>query len=320
VLQPKLTGTMYLTGYTFLPNQVEELHHAQVFHISPEQKANAARISGKDGKPGWECYGSANLRGRRPQQVPGRTFHRDAGFIVQPNLIAGWVPGQVPVIYPEHAGILLNQGDALVLQIHYHYSGKVTPDTSGLALQLDKPNDTIKAMRVVNPLGPVEVPCAKGAKEKLCDRDAALKNIQKLYGTNDETGLLALCGKTPEGLTKNFDGVHARSSCDSVVPEDGIMTGVLGHMHTLGKTFRLTIDPGTKDERILLDIPNWSFDWQMNYQLQTPIHVKAGEKITMECSWDRSVDPNRPQRYIVFAEDTEDEMCFGTYSLIPDDQ
>jgi hypothetical protein len=32
------------------------------------------------------------------------------------------------------------------------------------------------------------------------------------------------------------------------------------------------------------------------------------------------VDPNRAPKYIVFAEGTEDEMCFGTYGLIPDDQ
>ncbi len=71
---------------------------------------------------------------------------------------------------------------------------------------------------------------------------------------------------------------------------------------------------------MLLDIPVWNFDWQMNYGLKTPIHVEAGQTVRMECSWDRSLDPNRPPKYIVFAEGTEDEMCFGTYALIPDDQ
>jgi hypothetical protein len=58
----------------------------------------------------------------------------------------------------------------------------------------------------------------------------------------------------------------------------------------------------------------------MNYELAKPIHVTKGQTIKMECSWDRSLDPNRPSKYIVFAEGTEDEMCFGTYGLIPDDQ
>ena len=32
----------------------------------------------------------------------------------------------------------------------------------------------------------------------------------------------------------------------------------------------------------------------------------------------RSLDPNRAPKYIVFAEGTEDEMCFGTYAIVPD--
>ena len=48
-------------------------------------------------------------------------------------------------------------------------------------------------------------------------------------------------------------------------------------------------------------------------------HTEATVSLKMECSWDRSIEPNRAPKYIVFAEGTEDEMCFGTYSMIPDD-
>jgi hypothetical protein len=47
--------------------------------------------------------------------------------------------------------------------------------------------------------------------------------------------------------------------------------------------------------------------------------VTAGQELRIDCAWDRSLDRLRPPKYIVFAEGTEDEMCFGTYSLIPDD-
>jgi hypothetical protein len=89
-------------------------------------------------------------------------------------------------------------------------------------------------------------------------------------------------------------------------------------MHTLGKGFRLTLDPDSPSSKVLLDIPTWNFDWQMNYTLAKPIHVVKGQTIRMSCTWDRSLDPNRPPKYIVFAEGTEDEMCFSTYALIPD--
>ncbi len=320
VLQPNITTTQYMTGYTFLADQVEELHHAQVFHISSQQAANAEAMSGKDGQPGWSCYGGVSVRGAKPVQVPGRTKNHDVGFAGQQDLVAGWVPGQNPVIFPDGAGILMNPGDALVLQVHYHYDDQVTEDHSGLALQLDAPTPTTKALRVINPLAPVELPCEPGATEPLCNRSAAIAdNIQK-FGTNDEDALLALCHTSAQELAAQSDGRTARTTCNLSVPESGTIIGVFGHEHTLGKTFRLTLDPGTPQEKILLDIPNWNFDWQMNYQLATPLHVTAGEPVQMECTWDRSLDPYRPQRYVVFAEDTESEMCFGTYALIPDNQ
>ncbi|MCU1455242.1 MAG: YceI-like protein [Acidimicrobiales bacterium] len=331
VLDPKLTTPMYLTGYSFLAGQIAEIHHVQVFHVTAAQKANAPTVEGKDGKPGWECYGGPGLRGARRKRVPGapRTAptgtatRRDVGFAGQPDLVAGWVPGQLPAIYPLHSGILLQPGDALVLQIHYHYDPVATADRSGLALQLDPVSSKVRAMRVVNPLGPVEIPCAPGATAPLCDRNASLAAYEKQFGgsgSGNEAGLLALCNRTPAGLTAGFTGTVARSNCDLVVPEDGTITAVLGHMHTLGKSIRMTLDPGTPQQKVLLDIPNWNFGWQMNYELATPIHVKAGQPLRLDCSWDRSLDPKRPQKYIVFAEGTEDEMCFGTYALIPDHQ
>ncbi len=324
VLDPKLTKPTYLTGYTFLADQVEELHHAQVFHISAEQVQSSKEVDGKDGQPGWGCYAGPMLRGARPDKVPGRAYKRDVGFSGQSNLVAGWVPGQGPSDFGDDIGILMEPGDALVLQLHYHYSGDPTPDRSTLALQVEDGAKDLKAMRVINPIGPVEIPCAPADREApLCDREAALADNVKLYGPSgaaNEAGLLMLCGTTPEELTKDFDGNVASSSCDQTVPEDGTIVAVLGHMHTLGKTFRLTLDPDTADEQVLLDIPEWSFDWQMNYTLETPIHVKAGQPLRMDCSWDRRADPTRPPKYIVFAEGTEDEMCFATYALIPDDQ
>jgi polyisoprenoid-binding protein YceI/mono/diheme cytochrome c family protein len=321
VLDPKITKPTFLTGYGFIADQVQELHHAQVFLFSAEQKKNALAMSGKDGKPGWSCFGTPGAEGR--PATAGFSRRRDAGYSGQDNLVAGWVPGQTPTTFGKDLGVMMEPGDALILQIHYHYEGKPTPDRSGLTLQLDPGTAARKKIRVVNPLAPVEIPCAPGIKAKLCDRSEAIKDNVRLYGpigSYAESGLLGICGKTPEELTKDFDGEVAHSECLTSVPESGDIIAVLGHMHTLGKSFRLTLDPGGPNEKILLDIPVWNFDWQMNYPLVTPIHVEAGEKVLMQCSWDRSLDPNRPPKYIVFAEGTEDEMCFGTYAMVPDNQ
>jgi polyisoprenoid-binding protein YceI len=312
VLDPKVTTPTFLTGYEFLGDQIAEIHHAQVFQIPADQRAALARTDGADGKPGWSCYAGPGVATR---QVRG------GGGGGQGGLIAGWVPGQDPVVYGAHAGVLLAPGDVLVLQLHYHHDTvPPTPDRSGIALQLDPPSAGLRPIRIVNPLGPVEIPCMPGATAPLCDRNTALVADAQQYGPIGafaEPGLLALCRQTVDSLTAGFDGV-ARSSCDTRVPESGVIIGAMGHMHTLGQSFRLTLDPATPQQRVLLDIPIWNFDWQMNYGFAAPLHVEKGQTIRMECSWDRSLDPNRPQKYIVFAEGTEDEMCFSTYALIPD--
>ena len=47
-------------------------------------------------------------------------------------------------------------------------------------------------------------------------------------------------------MTLGFAGV-ASSTCDSRVPVSGELVSAMGHMHTLGKSFRLTLQPDTPD-------------------------------------------------------------------------
>ncbi len=331
VLDPKITVPTFVTGYAVTPGQRQEIHHAQIFHIDASQVEASKARAGKDGKPGWSCYTGPTLPSttRVGSGIPGVGAPKPGArpdlrsLLGQPGLIAGWVPGQDPVVYPEQSGILFQPGDAIVLQMHYHYSSEPTPDRSTVALQTDPGTDPIRHLDIVNPIGPVEIPCAPGATAPLCDRSAALVDAARQYGPAGsliEQGLLLMCRKQASDLAATFHNGVASSSCDSKVPESGTMVGAMGHMHTLGKTFRLTLDPEKPTPTVLLDIPTWNFDWQMNYEFQTPIHVTAGQTIRMECSWDRSLDPTRPEKYIVFAEGTEDEMCFSTYAIIPDTQ
>jgi polyisoprenoid-binding protein YceI/mono/diheme cytochrome c family protein len=319
VLDPHITKPTYLTGYQVTPGHRAEIHHVQIFHIDATQVADARTRSGADGKPGWTCYGTVQLQST---QHDARR-HQGRSFSAQQGLVAGWVPGQDPVQYPAGAGILMLPGDALVLQMHYHYDTTPIPDRSTVSIQVSPGTAKLKQIEIVNPVAPVEIPCMPGQHAPLCDRSAAIADDVRLYGgigAGAEAGLLGLCGKTSDELAANFHNGVASTSCDWTIGESGTMFAVFGHEHTLGKSFRMTLNPDTPHPTVLLDIPTWNFDWQMNYGLAKPIHVVAGEKIRLNCSWDRALDPNRAPKYIVFAEGTEDEMCFATYALIPDQQ
>jgi hypothetical protein len=208
--------------------------------------------------------------------------------------------------------------------MHYHYDTTPIPDVSTVAIQVTPGTAKLKQIEIVNPVAPVEIPCmANQQHTPLCNRDAAIADDVRLYGgigAGAEAGLLGVCGQTAEEVAANFHNGVASSTCDWTIGESGTIFAVFGHEHTLGTSFRLTLDPDRPKPTVLLDIPTWNFDWQMNYGLAKPLHVDAGQKLRMHCAWDRALDPNRKPKYIVFAEGTEDEMCFATYALVPDNQ
>jgi len=92
---------------------------------------------------------------------------------------------------------------------------------------------------------------------------------------------------------------------------------VFGHMHEIGDAFRMTLNPGTATERILLDIPRWDFGWQLNYRFTDPVALSAGDVIRVECTWDRARLKTPENRYITWSEGTEDEMCYSALTTLP---
>ena len=89
------------------------------------------------------------------------------------------------------------------------------------------------------------------------------------------------------------------------------------HMHLLGRTLKLTLNPGTAAEKTLLDVTNYNFDDQSSTILKQPVAVKAGDTIRVECTFDPTLRQKIPQlkslapRYITWGEGSSDEMCLG---------
>ena len=119
-------------------------------------------------------------------------------------------------------------------------------------------------------LGGAEIPCtpeeeATGAP--LCDRDAVLSEIRENFGdfaAGLPIGLMLGCGQRLEDFLADTDGV-VTSTCDHRITNPGQVVSLWSHMHEFGSSYRMTLDPGTSEERVLLDIPTWSFEWQFGY-------------------------------------------------------
>ena len=75
----------------------------------------------------------------------------------------------------------------------------------------------------------------------------------------------------------------------------------------------MTLNPDTPQELVLLDIPEWDFQWQFNYEPVEEIIIGSSDVVRIECSWDRSLrDPELEPAYVLWADGTDDEMCFAT--------
>jgi hypothetical protein len=160
--------------------------------------------------------------------------------------------------------------------------------------------------------------------------------------------LLVICNRTLADY-ENQDAANIISTCDSEAPISGQAIQVNGHMHRLGTTNRIELNPDTDQAQVLLDIPNWDFDWQQNYTFVEPIQINKGDILRITCSWDNSrpiqttstattqtsqtfldsltgvgrtlaheTGRTTPYKYVTWGEGTRDEMCLSAVVVIPD--
>ncbi len=301
ILELGTTETEWIRALDVRPDVREVLHHGVFFLADADTIEDARAQAAEDGRPGWQC-----------QTVP--RIGRSSAF-----QITAWAPGTGPMVLPEGAGIRVEPGDYLIAQWHYHYDGEIPADNSAVAVEfwdaaaVETSGGQLDQVWNQVLLGPVEIPCAEWEEGPLCSRTAAVARIQEEFGF--ESTLIpqfvnAGCGVEPDDFAAFTQGT-ASSTCDITV-DGGEVVSLWPHMHELGTTYRMTLNPDTPDERILLEIDRWDFDWQMGYYPTEPLILADGDVVRVECGWDRSLWPaGLEPRYVVWAEGTQDEMCYS---------
>jgi len=310
IYDPELTEPEWLLATHFVPDQVAVVHHGIITLDSAGLRDQAEAKDAAEPGPGWTCYGGTGL-----SPPPGEY---EFG-------ISGWAPGAQPSRQPEGYAIPMQPGDFIIVQIHYHFGDESPPDLSQFALdfasdeELEAVGGTFKTLRSALYLGPAEIPCYEGDTNPLCDRATALARVNELYGGfvgAFSDFFLAQCGSTPSDYAEMTNG-DAWSTCDLPVQNVGRIVSVTGHMHELGQSIRLTLNPGEPDELVLLDIPNWNFEWQFGYSPVDEIILERGDTIRVECAWNRDRAPYEAEGYILWADGTGDEMCFSSITTAP---
>jgi hypothetical protein len=308
LLDPKLAGDVSVTSARIEPGQPKVVHHVILFRVSRTQVAEAKRLDAGAQGPGWTCFGGTGL-----------PVGDNAGAVQESlnnaNWISAWAPGWGGNRLPNGTGVPLPGGSQIVMQVHYNLLNGRAADRSRALLTLAPASAGLSPVRTTLLVAPVELACAKGEQGRLCDRTEALFELSRKYGSTAglvPAGLLFLCRGSAASPRPS-----AVSSCDRRISAPTTIHLVAGHMHLLGASIRLELNPGTPRARVLLDIPRWDFHWQNGYTLARPVQAKPGDVVRITCRHDvhkrlhgEHGIPKTP-RYILWGEGTTDEMCVG---------
>jgi hypothetical protein len=99
--------------------------------------------------------------------------------------------------------------------------------------------------------------------------------------------------------------------------DDKLLLGLTPHMHMRGKSFRYEARYPDGKREILLDVPRWDFNWQIDYLLAEPKLMPKGTVLACEAHYDNSPEnPTNPDpnRWVTFGEQTWDEMMIGWFT------
>jgi hypothetical protein len=296
LLDPHLDEKAFLTGLDVLPGTDEVVHHVILFQVPPDALPLAEREDAAEPGLGWTCFGDTGIdEGGNPLD--------DAPWL------GAWAPGGGETVHADDVGVPLRPGARVVMQVHYNLLAGPRPDVTAARLRIAPVDADLTPLRTVLLPAPVELPCRPGRTGKLCERDAAVEDVVERFGPagNMANMLRLLCGTAPPGPVQR---------CDRTFDRPATIRAAAGHMHLLGRSLSLDLNPGTPREQRVLDIPVWNFDDQSSKPVD-PVRVRAGDTVRVTCEHDQAIRDVLPafegqeERYVVWGEGTTDEMCLG---------
>lgn len=210
-------------------------------------------------------------RGRAQSEKDGQPGFPGMGFRPTGSL-GGWAVGATPYKLPEGLAYPLPKGSDLVLQTHFHLTGKPEQEVLRIGLYFsDKPPQR----KLLN----VQLPPVFG-----------------LFSHID----------IPAGQT------HFKVTDSFTLPVDVDLVGASAHAHYLGKTAEAhaSLPDGTR--KLLFSIPDWDFNWQGQYLYKSFYRLPKGTVLHGTITWDNSADnprnPSSPPVRVRWGEASTDEM------------
>ncbi len=193
--------------------------------------------------------------------------------------LGGIAPGNDPTVFPDGMGRLLRPDTTVTWQMHYHK--EPGPGTGSYDLS--------------------------EAAIKFYDKDAEINHVLR-----DES-LGRFDFRVPAGEA-NYS-----IQTEFIFDEDSRIVSMMPHMHLRGKSAKYEAFYPDGTSKVLLDVPQYDFNWQTRYQFSEFEFVPAGTKLVLTTAWDNSennpYNPD-PTANVTFGEPTTAEMSFGFMNYI----
>lgn len=244
----------WITAIDMKPSARSVVHHVLYF-ADPSGKAHA-----------------------RPQQgtEPGFNGMRPGGRDAEP--LGGWAVGAQPHMWPDGLALPVKQGSDLVIQYHFHPTGKPEAEKSVIGIYFAKkpPARTLVSVQL-----PPAYSLFSGLDIPAGEKDFTIRDSWTLPAA--------------------FDAVS-----------------VGAHAHYLAKQLKMTATLPNGEVKTLLWIKDWDFAWQDRYFFAQPVPLPKGTRLDAEVHWDNTAEnprnPSNPPIEVKWGEQSKDEM--GSVSLV----
>ena len=241
-----LTEDKWVRAIEVRPSARPVVHHALFFL---DNTGKSRELQKKDPKPGF----------------------RGKGFKSSGSLGA-WAVGGMPLQFGDDLSMPLPKGSDLVLQTHFHPSGKVEREKTKIGIYF---------------------------AEHKPERQLGEFQIPPHYGSH--AGLTIAPGDSNYVIKDHL-----------IIPGDLNLVSVWTHAHQIGSSMKADATLPDGKALPLFYIDDWDFNWQGQYHYKSPVTLPKGTRIDVTITYDNSVDnvenPNSPPRRIHWGQESTDEM------------
>jgi peroxiredoxin len=277
VLPTGLAEDKYVVAYEVRPGNAAVVHHTLNYFDATgngrklqEKEAKRAKKPGEqDRGPGYSVAMGIGVLPLSAGPRPG---------IPPVGSLGGWAPGQMGTRLPEGSGILLPKEADILLQVHYHRTGKPEKDRTRIGLHFaKKPVEKPWNAGVLTGMGPLSIiPAGKD------------KHIEKGSGW-----------------------VSGDATIYSVMPHMHLLgKSVKITMTPPGGDTKLLVEIKDWDY-------NWQESYWLAKPLEVKAGTRFDIEAVFDNSDKNPNNPSHPPKAVTFGEQTTNEMLFGFFGMVP---